>query len=50
MRDVEKLTDLLDIIVINLTEAGREKELGNERLYTKVQKKMGESILADYRR
>ena len=50
VRDVEKLSDLLDVIVLNLTEAGREEELGNERLYTKVQKKMGESVLADYRR
>ena len=50
VRDVEKLSDLLDVIVLNLTEAGREEELGNECLYTKVQKKMGESVLADYRR
>ena len=48
VRDVEKLTDLLDNIVINLTEVGGE-ELGNECLYIKVQKKMTESMLADYR-
>ena len=48
VRDAEKLTDLLDNIVINLTEVGGE-ELGNECLYIKVQKKMTESMLADYR-
>ena len=48
VRDVEKLTDLLNNIVINLTEVGGE-ELGNECLYIKVQKKMTESMLADYR-
>ena len=50
VRDVEKLADLLGIIVINLTEGGREEELGNGCLYIKVQKKMTESMLADYRR
>ena len=50
MRDVEKLTDLLDVIVIKLAEAGREEDLGNGCLYIKVQKKMTASMLADYRR
>ena len=50
VRDFEKVTDLLNIIAINLTEAGREEELGNEYLYIQVQKKMTESMLADYRR
>ena len=50
VRDVEKLTDLLDINVINLTEAGREEELRNGSLHIKVQKKMTGSMLADYRR
>ena len=39
VRNVEKLTDLFDIIVINLTEAEKE-ELGNGCLYIAVQKKM----------
>ena len=50
VRDIEKLPDLLDIIAINLTEAGREEKLGNECLYIKVQKKMTKSMVADYRR
>ena len=33
--DVEKQIDLLDITVINLTEAGREEELRKECLYIK---------------
>ena len=39
VRDVEKLTDLLDIIVVNLTEA-RKEELGNGCLNIAVQKMM----------
>ena len=39
VRNVEKLTDLFDIIVINLTEAEKE-ELGKGCLYIAVQKKM----------
>ena len=39
----------MDNIVINLKEVGGE-ELGNECLYIKVQKKITESMLADYRR
>ena len=39
VRNVEKLTDLFDIIAINLTEAEKE-ELGNGCLYIAVQKKM----------
>ena len=50
VRDVEKMTDLWDIISLNLTEAGKEEELGNGCLYIKVQKKITETMLADYRR
>ena len=48
--DVDKLTDLLHIIVINSIEAGREEKLGNGCLCVKVYKKMTESMFADYRR
>jgi len=44
------LTDLLDVIVINLKEAERKEELGNGSLYTKVQKKMTSTMLANYNR
>ena len=49
-KDVEKLADLLDVVVVNLREAGRSEELGNGSLYIKVQKKMTESMLTNYHR
>ena len=50
VKDVEKLADLLDILVLNLQEAGRLEELGNSLLYIKAQKKMTEAMLTDFRR
>ena len=47
-RDVEKFADLLDVLVINLKEAGRGEELGNGSLYIKVQKKLTGVILDNY--
>ena len=49
-RDVEKLADFLDILIINLKEANRREELGNGSLYFKAQKKLTETMLTDYRR
>ena len=50
-KDLDRLADLLDVIVINLKEAGRKEELGNGSLYMKVQKKMTTStMLANYNR
>ena len=49
-KDVERFADLLDIAVINLKGAGRYEELGNGSLYTKLQKKMTEQMLAQYHR
>ena len=49
-RDVEKLADLLDVLVINLKEADRHEELGNGSLFIKVQKKLNETMLTDYQR
>ena len=48
--DVEKLADLMDVLVINMTEAGRLDELGDGSLYIKSQKKLSESMLAAYKR
>ena len=48
--DVEKLADLLDVININMKEAGRHEELGNGTLYVKVQKKLTEAMLTNYYR
>ena len=49
-KDLDRLADLLDVIVINLKEAGRKEELGNGSLYMKVQKKMTSTMLANYNR
>ena len=49
-RDVDKLADLLDVLVINLKKTGRGEELGNGSLYIKVQKKLTEVMLANYNR
>ena len=39
-KDLDRLADLLDVIVINLKEAGRHEELGHGSLYIKIQMKM----------
>ena len=39
-----------DVIVINLKEARRHKELGHGSLYIKIQGKMTESMFANYNR
>ncbi|KAK3732000.1 hypothetical protein QZH41_005502 [Actinostola sp. cb2023] len=49
-KDLDKFADLLDIAVINLKEAGRHEELANGSLYSKLQKKMPEQMLAQYHR
>ena len=49
-KDLDKLADLLDVIVINLKEAVRHEELGHGSLYIKIQKKMTELMLSNYNR
>ena len=44
--DLEKFSDLLDIAIINLQEAGQQQELGDGSLYTKLQRKLPEAMLA----
>ena len=40
----------MDIVVVNLNNAGRLEELGDGSLYIKLQKKITESMLAQYHR
>lgn len=47
-KDLDRLADLLDVIVINLKEAGRHEELGHGSYDIKIQKKMTELMLANY--
>ena len=49
-RDLENFADLLDIAIINLKEAGLHHELQDGSLYTKLQRKLPESLLARYNR
>ena len=49
-RDLEQYADLLDVAMINLQEAGQCHELGTGSLYTKLQRKLPESMLARYHR
>ena len=49
-RDLEQFADLLDIAIINLKEAGLHHELEDGSLYTKLQRKLPESLLARYHR
>ena len=45
---MENFADLLEIVVVNLKEAGRLEELGDDSLHIKLQKKITESMLAQY--
>ena len=49
-KDLEKFADLLDVAIINLKEAGQNQELGDGSLYNKLQRKLSESMLAQYHR
>lgn len=49
-KDLDEFADLLDIALINLQEAGQNHELGDGSLYTKLQRKLHQSMLARYHR
>ena len=49
-RDIEEFADLLDISMINLKEAGQDYELRDGSLYTKLQRKLPETMLTQYHR
>ena len=49
-KDLAKFANQLDIAIINLQEAGQDHELGNGSLYTKLQRKLSESMLPRYHR
>ena len=49
-KDLEEFTDLLEITVIKLKEADQHYELGDGSLYSKLQQKLPESMLARYYR
>ena len=49
-KDIEEFADLLDIVMINLQEAGHHHELGDGSLYNKLQRKIPETMLGRYQR
>ena len=48
-KDLEGLAELLDAIVVNLTDAGQQAELGSGSLYTTIQRKLSKNLLAKYK-
>ena len=48
-KDLESLAELLDAIVVNLTDAGQEAELGSGSLYITIQRKLSKNLLAKYK-
>ena len=49
MRDLEKFSELLDGIVVNLKDANQEAELGNGSLYITLQWKFNKELLSKYK-
>ena len=45
---IENVTDLFDVLVVNLMEAGCHEELVNRSLYIKLPKKLPETLLSLY--
>ena len=49
-KDMERFVEVLDILVVNLKDSGRESELGMGTFYMNVLKKLDERTLADFKR
>ena len=48
--DLEHFADLLDLMIINLKEAGEDQDLGDGSFYIQLQRKLPQSLLAKYHR
>ena len=48
-KDLEKFAELLDTLVVNLTDAKQEAELGKGSLYITLQRKFNKNLLAKYK-
>ena len=48
-KDLEKFAELLDALVVNLTDTKQEAELGNGSLYITLQRKFNKNLLAKYK-
>ena len=49
-RELEKITDILDMVIVNLEEPERDEELGNGVLYVTLQNKISKTLLVIYHR
>ena len=47
-KDLESLAELLDVVVVNLKDAGLEAELGSGSLYITIMKKLNKNLLSNY--
>ena len=50
LSELERYSDLLNLLISNLEESNRTEELGNGVLYIQLQKKLPKPILSDYHR
>ncbi|KAK3754553.1 hypothetical protein QZH41_005587 [Actinostola sp. cb2023] len=48
-KDLERLAELLDVIVVNLKDAGQDAELGSGSLYITLLRKLNKNLLAKYK-
>ena len=48
-KDLEKFAELLDELVVNLTDAKQEAELGSGSFYITLQRKFNNNLLAKYK-
>ena len=48
-KDLEHFAELLDAIVVNLTDANQEAELGSGSLYITLQRKFNKNLLTKYK-
>ena len=48
-KDLERFSELLDGIVVNLKDANQEAELGNGSLYITLQRKFNKGLLSNYK-
>ena len=49
-RDLEAFAELLDVLIVNLIDAGQQSELGGGALYMSLQRKLNETLLTRYNR
>ena len=47
-KDLEKYADILDLAVVNMSGAGKDKELQNGYMYTKLLKKLNSQLITQY--